>query len=258
MPQRMFAQIHATLCSYFQFLFPMLASLGDGAAKAAERLDDRLRWFVAIMSGFAYTGLALAGPLLLTHLVSPEFAERASVPLFLACLQGFIHAQMIVPYFSSWAAGQGRPNAMMSLLHGLLVIPAAVCLIPRFGCVGASIAQLCILPVVIVHSIWVCRILLSQKVSWRWLSWLTSPCVMIGVWLLVVKGCGAFLPSHTVSLLCLMLIGALAGFGAVACVEHFVFPAQHRWQTLLRAFGLLADTIRQRLSIKQKISTNLQ
>ena len=250
LPQRIFAQIHSALTSYFQFLFPMLGSLGDGATQAIENLDDRLRWFVAMLSGAAYTGLALLGPTLLAHLVSRDFADRANIPLLLVCVQGFVHAQNIVPYYTSWAAGQGRPNAVMALFHGLLVISTAVVLIPKLGYVGASLAQLWILVIVIVHSIWVCRILSRQRLSWRWLSWLVSPCVMIGVWFLVVKGLAPVLPNHAVSLFCLTLVGALAGVGAVSYVERLVFPAQRRWRTLTRAFQLLSELLKRRVLAK--------
>jgi len=134
----------------------------------------------------------------------------------------------------------------MALLQGLLVIPTLIFLVSKFGYVGASLAQLWILPVVVLHSIWVCRILSHQRLSWRWLSWLVSPCAMIGVWFLIVKGLTPVLPNYVVSLLCLTLIGGLAGVCVVSYVERQVFPFQNRWRTLMRAIQHISALVKRK------------
>jgi O-antigen/teichoic acid export membrane protein len=246
LPQRMYSQVHSTITSYFQFLFPMLAAVGGGASTTAENLDNRLRWFVAILSGAAYTGLALIGPALLTHLVGREFSERAHPALFLACIQGFFHAQMIVPYYRSWAAGEGKPNAIMSVLLGTLVIPTSMFLIPRLGYVGASVAQLWIIVIAIGHSLWICRTLSREYPSWRWLSWMISPCAMIFTWILLATSLHRLLPDTALTRILTISISGLLGVAALLFIERVFFPMAKRWGTLIRAVEFLAEIIKRK------------
>lgn len=250
MPQRLFLQIHTALGSQCQFLFPMLSAFGDTAAVQIERLKDRLRWFVALTSGAAYTGLALVGLAILSRLVSPEFAELATLPLFLACIQGFVHAQMIVPYFTSWTVGAGAPNTVAQLTNGVLVVLTAIWLIPRYGFVGASVAQLWIGPVVLVHTLWVRRLLSPQGDLWGWLRAYISPCLMIGAWLLVVQIGRRFVAPYSIMFYILVLAGGLVGLALVWLVERVAFAAEGRWATLMRAIEIPLNRIRSMVLVR--------
>jgi O-antigen/teichoic acid export membrane protein len=243
-PQRLYSQIHTALSSQSAFLFPMLSAFGDRATAQIERLEDRLRWFVALVSGAAYTGLALVGPLILNRLVSPDFGKQATVPLVLACAQGFLHAQMIVPYFSSWAAGFGAPNAVAQLLNGTLVGVTAIWLIPHFGFVGASVAQLWIGVIAVMHTLWVRHMTSSQDHLWRWLRAYVSPCLMIVVWLWIWKMATQFVPSGSIMFYTLVLLGGVVGLSVVWLVERVVFPTEDRWTTLMRATEIPLRRIR--------------
>ncbi len=61
-PQRIFTQIHTALVDQSRFLFPMFSSLGDEARNQIERLEDRLRWYIAVLSGVAYSAIELTWP----------------------------------------------------------------------------------------------------------------------------------------------------------------------------------------------------
>lgn len=239
LPQRLYSQIHLALASQSQFLFPMLSAYGDRAAAQIEKVEDRLRWFVALVSGATYVGLAIVGPAILSGLVSPEFAGQATLPLTLACAQGFFHAQMTVPYFSSWAVGDGRPNAILPMANGVLVITSSVLLIPRFGFVGASLAQLWIVAMVLVHTSWVRRIVSPQLRPWGWLSALVSPSLMVLSWLSVTRIGMLFVSPDSVASYMVVLTGGMVGLAVLWSAERVLFPNQNRWTTLMRAVEML-------------------
>ena len=60
-----------------------------------KSIDDRVRWFISLITFTVYTGLFLAGSQLLTHLVDSAYAELALMPLLLFCIYGIIWAQEI-------------------------------------------------------------------------------------------------------------------------------------------------------------------
>jgi O-antigen/teichoic acid export membrane protein len=237
-PQRLYSQIHTALINQYQFVFPMLSAFGDKATIQIERVEDRLRWFVGLVSGAAYTGLFLIGPPILGLLVSPEFARQATLPLVLACVQGFFHAQMVVPYFNSWAVGSGAPNAAAQLLNGTLVGLTSILLVPRFGFVGASIAQLWIGVIVIGHSLWVRHIISPRSHIWGWPSAYLSPFLMSLVWLFIVEMGTRLVPSSPSMFYALVLLGVIVGLWVVRLVERLIFSAYDRWTTLIRAMAI--------------------
>jgi len=244
-PQRLYSQIHTALSSQCQFLFPMLSALGDRATAQIERVEDRLRWFVALMSGAAYTGLALVGPAILSRLVNPEFARRATLPLTLACVQGFFNAQNIVPYFSSWAIGAGAPNAAAQVANGVLVALTAVLLIPRFGYVGASVAQLWIGMTVVVHTFWVRRLITPKAHPWKWLHAYMSPCLMIVAWILIVEIGIPFVSLNSIMYYALVVLGGAIGLALVWLIERALFPTEDRCTTLMRAIEIPVRRIKE-------------
>lgn len=235
-PQRFYGQIHTMLATQCQFIFPTFSAFGDQAVARMGAVEDRLRWFVAVLSGASFTTLALAGPLLLSKLVSPEFADRAAVPLAIACAQGFFHAQMIVPYFGSWAAEYAAPNTVAQIMNGTLVAGSAILLVPRYGVVGASVAQLWVAVVVVGHSVWLRRRLYGDY-SWNWLQAYISPCLFIAAWsgFVLVSGLSAERP---VTYCVVIAFGGFAGTAVLWLVETTVFPSHRRWETLKEATSI--------------------
>jgi O-antigen/teichoic acid export membrane protein len=170
-PQRIYRMVHGILGNQSSFLFPMLASFGNKATAEYKRLEDRLMWIMAITSGAIYTCLAFVGPSLLSLIVNPEFATKATMPLYLACIQGYFAAQAIVPYQSSWAMGFGKPNSLFSLSSGILITVTTLFLILRMGYVGASAAQLWVCIIVVIYIVAVHRLLIPES---RPLAWINS------------------------------------------------------------------------------------
>lgn len=237
-PQRVFTQIHTALVDQSRFLFPMFSSMGDAARYEIERLEDRLRWYIAVLSGIAYTGLALVGPVILGLLIGHDFANVAFWALLAVCLQGFVHSQMIVPYFNSWAMGYAPANTIAQLILGVLVISTAFILVPRIGFIGASIAQLWNIPVVFFHSLWIRRKLSRGLPLWGWLWPYISPLLMIGIWLAVTLFIARGNTTLTLSYIAAVLVGALAGGITLWLTEVILFSQYERWETLMRAIAV--------------------
>ena len=238
LPQSCFNQVNSALGNQCQFIFPMLASYGEGAALQARRVEDRLRWFVALGSGAIYTLLALIGPLLLARLVSPAFASKAQLPLYLACLQGFCQAQSFVPSFTTYALGWGKPNAVIRLAQGACALLAGLLLIPRFGVLGASLAQLVVILAVVAQSIWVRRLVTPDLPALGWLAPLGSPAAMILVWLTVARLAELALPPGIPGACVAGLAGGIAGLGCLLAIEAGPCRANQRWATLTRVISL--------------------
>jgi O-antigen/teichoic acid export membrane protein len=151
---------------------------------------------------------------------------------------------MIIPYFSSWAVGDGRPNAILPLVNGILVIATSILLIPRFGFVGTSLAQLWVVVIVLVHTSWVRRIVSPQLRSWGWLGALISPSLMIITWLLVTRISMLFVTPGSIAFYAIVLMGGIIGLAVVWSIERIVFPNQGRWVTLMQAVGILFGRMR--------------
>lgn len=237
-PQRVFSQVHTALVEQSRFLFPMFSSLGGEAQTQIGRLEDRLRWYMAVLSGVAYTAVALLGPIVLGFLIGNEFSRIAFWALMAASLQGFVQAQMIVPYFNSWAVGYAPANTIAQLALGTLVIGTALILVPKIGFIGASIAQLWNIPVVFLHSVWIRRKLSKGQPALGWLWAYVSPGLMILTWfsvtLVLAHGDTGLSLEYIVS----VIVGGLAGIAVLWLTETHIFPSRERWQTLRRAFAI--------------------
>jgi O-antigen/teichoic acid export membrane protein len=140
--QKVVSQVHGFIGGQSEFLFPMLSAEAEQSEDVINRVNDRLRWFIAFVSAIAYSGIAAFAYPILAKLVGVEFALIAYIPFLIACIQGFLFAQAIVPYHVSWARGQGVPNALYEFGTGILVVVATVILAPKLGVVGVSLSQL--------------------------------------------------------------------------------------------------------------------
>ena len=162
--QKVVIQVHTFLAGQSQFLFPMLASKGERIKDVLNKIEDRLRWFVTTIASIVYGSIALVAYPLLTILIGEDFAKIALVPFVIACMQGFFLSISIVPYHISWARGHGAPNAVMTIVAGVLIFGTTVLLTPNYGILGASIAQLWVGITSFTLIYWVAR--LSEKVNW--------------------------------------------------------------------------------------------
>jgi len=236
-PQRVFSMVHEALARQARFLFPMLSSYGEKAAIQIQQVEDRLRWLVALGSAFLYMCIASVGPHLLGFIIGPEFAEQVKLPLYLACIQGFFQAQDIVPYYNSWALGEGKPNSIIGLLQGALVAATSFLLIPKYGFLGASIAQLWVIPLVIVHNFWVSKIISEGTSPYKWLKSFISPSLMIIAWIFVAAVLRQATSQNFIFILLSTVLGGVIGFIILIFTETKLFTREGRWQTLSKLMG---------------------
>jgi O-antigen/teichoic acid export membrane protein len=179
--QRMVIQVHTFFNGQSQFLFPMLAGQGLKTREVIKNVQDRLRWFMAFLSAMTYCGLASFAWLLLSKLIGPQFAQYALLPFLLACLQGFFHAQAIVPFHISWAEGKGAPNAFYQLSIGILVAGTTIYLTPRMDILGASVAQLWHAVTSLMLILWV-LISIGKATVYKVIRPYISPFLIIALW----------------------------------------------------------------------------
>lgn len=249
-PQTLYTHVHSALASQSRFLFPLVASFGQHAAAQMSQLEDRMRWFIGLVSGLIYTGIAIAGPAILATLVNPDFARLSRIPLYLACIQGFFHAQNIVPYYASWGIGKGAPNTITQMINGVLVLSTALVLIPLYGYYGASIAQLWIGPVSLFHTLWVSKLINSQNNIWAWHRSYLTPSIMIFTILATFVLSMQFVSFDSLILLAIFGISAVFGLALVCFVECAAFSSYERWQTLMRALAIPLGYVRQVMGAK--------
>jgi O-antigen/teichoic acid export membrane protein len=237
--QRLFAQVHSALGSQAQFLLPLLAgSHGDTASETA-RVDDRLRWYLASLGVLFYGGIGILAMVLLARIVGGPLAPSDRIPIVFACIQGVMHATMIVPYYETWALGKAAPNAIAHLANGILAVATMFALIPVLGVIGASIAQLWIGPVACVHGIWTARELYRENSVSHWASPLITPAIAAVPWLVGF----AFLMHSSaerapaVVLLASTVASILSLYGA----ERIFFRDKMRLDTVVRAVRLVLN-----------------
>jgi O-antigen/teichoic acid export membrane protein len=151
LPQRFVEQIHGLLAGQLHYLFPYFSSLGEESGTIIQKVEDRIRWMLALVAVTLYGGLALFGQAVLTILVGAEFAEKASVPLQLACIQGIFMAQVLFSYYATWSQNEAKINAVYALASygGSCIL--AVWLVPSFGVEGAAVARLVVVPLFLFH-----------------------------------------------------------------------------------------------------------
>lgn len=233
LPQRTFALIHGALARQSHFLLPLLATYGDDVVNQVRRTEDRLRWLVSVVGVVIYVGMAITGPLVLAYLVSPEFASHSRWVLYVTCVQGFVHSVDIIPYFASLAIGTARPNALATMLQGLLVSATAFLLIPVYGVFGAALSQLWVIVTVAMHTRWVGQLVPRQPDSAPRLSAYVSPLAMALVWI----GCWQLVNMVLDGVLAVavsLAFGAFAGGLTLLIIERMFFRKRQRLETLAR------------------------
>ncbi len=143
--QRIYLMVHMTLVNQATYLFPMLSAQGHNLEEVAERTEERVRWFIALVSGLIFSGLIIAGPALLTAVVNAAFATQASFQLLVFSFVGYIHAQSIVPYFYNLSKGDAKGNSIYQIITGFGILPTLYACAFFFGRQYAALGQLMIL-----------------------------------------------------------------------------------------------------------------
>ena len=240
--QRVVQRVHALISGQSQFLFPMLASQGERTSAVIKQVEDRLRWFLAFISATLYgVFAALAWPFL-SKVIGPEFAYIAIVPFMLACFQGFLVALNIAPYQISWAEGRGAPNAVASMLTGILVLGTTILLAPKMGVLGASLAQLWIGVTSFFLLYWVAKA--GQRFSW-WGMFrpLISPVIMLICSFVLTEVAWS---CRDLDIEFYLMIVGIGGVGVILIgvfTEKLVFSKYRCLRTLKDALGIVTNKL---------------
>ena len=236
--QRLVSQVHTLLTSQSQYLFPMLAAKGEQMSSAVKKVEDRLRWFIGFISAMIYGGLAIMAYPLLAKLVGDGFARQSVVLFVLACVQGFLLAQAIVPYFVSLGEGRAAPNTVLTVVTTALIFATMLLLIPRLGLLGAGLAQLWYVFFSIAYVYWVDRA--GGRFTWPlmvrpWISPLIVAVICLittlGGWRLQHLGWGYFV---------LGMAGLCFAFTAGILVEKYLYAEYRCLETLRAAVQIVA------------------
>jgi len=239
LPYRICNQLHLFFAGSSYFLFPTLAGQGDRATEDIARIEDRLRWFTAIISFGAYIALAATGYWLLTFLVDKDFANNAMVPLLIYCLIYAINAFNIVYSFSTMAIGKIHASIVAENGSSLLALGFSVFLIPLFGYIGLCMAQLWKIPAVIIQCFWSRSILKLKNTLRLEIAPYISPVIGGACWGLIIFFVRFFYPHQMIEQLIGLFIGFILFTTTIWYVETHWFPSMQRWPTLIRVVKLI-------------------
>ncbi len=242
--QRICSQIHTALSNQVRFLLPMLSSFEKNTAEKIRDIDDRMRWFIALISVITYGFCVLYGPQILSIIVSPEFSNKTKLPLYLACIQGIISAQIISFHYYSWSLGKGAPNALTQFLNGLFVILSMIILIPLWGYVGASIAHLWVILAVIFNGYWVMKIISTDSSFKITFSAYYSPIILMIIWSFSALVSESIINGNLLGKFFISILTLIIGLISVWLIETRCFSKYDRWSTLISAFRTLIKQFR--------------
>ena len=121
--RRIYETCHGIVANQAAFLFPMISAAGDGTRDIIARIDDRVRWFLGVISVWVYSCVVLLGPPLLALLINAPFAKQCALPLAVFCLVGVMHAQAIATFNFAYASGHSKINAIYHIANGTVTLP---------------------------------------------------------------------------------------------------------------------------------------
>jgi O-antigen/teichoic acid export membrane protein len=235
--QRVYQQVHSALAGQSEYIFPMLSG-SQQSSGSIRSIEHRLRWFVGFGSAIIYGGLVILSHWLLDSVIGPEFTGRAYAPFLIFCVVGFLHAQMIVPWNTSWAGGEAKPNSVMQFVNGILVLLTTILLAPQFGVLGASAAQLWIGPIMVGHVSWV--LMCGRRFSFEAIySPLVTPAIsfLLLLWVSVFTRESA--KSYPFEMESTVLVASVAAVLMNLFVEWRMFRKYECVSTLWRASAIL-------------------
>jgi len=248
LPQSIMLQIGQFIIGSAYFIFPTLANQGSLTNEVIIRIEDRLRWFIGLISIAVFTGLFLAAPKLLIFLVNKDYALHATIPLSLFCLYGIIWAQEIVYVFSTMAIGKIHANTITLLATSVTTLGATVFLIPIIGYIGHPLAQLIKLPGVIWYTIWSRRILKLSPSFKDAVSAYVSPIIGALLWILLIYIYRFLNYDSLIVEFCVWSIGAILYLCTVFIIERFLFPKKNRLLTFMSALSIVSERFSPKLS----------
>lgn len=258
--QRIYVMVHTTLVGQATYLFPMLSAQGAELAAVAERTEERVRWFIAVIAGTLFSGLIIAGPALLTLVVSPVFAAKASFQLLVFSFVGYIHAQSIVPYFYNLSKGDAKGNSIYQIITGFGILPALWACAYLAGQQYAVFGQL----MIFCGVLYIARRGYSGKSASGFIRWFFKPlysslALMVaatGIHLGLAVARASLVTNITVTVLFYLVVAL-----TLARIERSLLSGESRVETLgrglsiiFRKLGLSTDLLFQILAIPKPVA----
>lgn len=242
--QRFFQLIHTALAQQFSFVFPLLAASKESVQRSIDAIEDRLRWFMATLGALLYAGVFIVGPAIVARLIGQEFADEARWPIYLATVQGLAVSFAIANYLLHYSVGNAAANALYNFGTNVVVVILGLILIPRFDYIGASLAQLAVLPGVIIFLFRSKRILHVNRPWAVYVSAYLSPILLfliatsVGRWLELQLGSSLWAAGLA------WVVGCAAGVGALVACEVMGFPSRQRLKLLQSIWRVVQTRLR--------------
>jgi len=256
LPQNIIGKVHQFFISTSYFLFPTLAAQGESVTRDISRIDDRLRWFVAIGSIYIYTAIYLMGPYLLTILVDQPFAEKATIALGFYCLYGIFTAQMIVNVFTTMAIGKAQANSVVDIIISIVTIALTFVFIPIWGYIGVCAAQMAKLPGVVWHLFWSRKLLkLPLGLSASLSPYLTSTIAAVA-WFFLSKFAINQNEPNLIQYSFTFVLGSVVYFGIVYLLENRFLSNYSRINSLLLVIKQLKVVLINSIFVQKYIIPN--
>jgi O-antigen/teichoic acid export membrane protein len=248
LPQSMIIQVGQFIIGSAYFIFPTLANQGNHIYDVISRIEDRVRWFIALLSIGAFTFLLLFSSNLLTILVNKDYSLHASHSLTIFCLYGMIWAQEIFYVFANMAIGNVKANSITLLLTSLMTLLLTIIFIPKFGYIGLPLAQLIKLIGVVFLTIWSRKLLgLSNSLKSIFSPYITIILSSL-IWVIYEFLVGKFIDQFLIIEYFNIILGSFIFITSVFFLENKFFRDKKRILFLLSSFAVLVKKFSPKLS----------
>lgn len=221
---------------YF-LVFPIVAAVSPRLTEAVTKSEQQVliniyhgasQWLAAVLIPAALVTAVYAEPLLYVWTGDTSLAGRASPMLALLALGNLCNAFMYVPYTTQLAHGWTSFSVRVNIVAVLLIIPAIVWSVPRFGAVGAAAVWLALNASYVLVGIHFMHRKILPGEKWRWYWDAIFKPVIIGTAVMLASRQWVNLPQDRA-----LLAAALVSIGLVELLLLlWVVPAS-------RAFLLL-------------------
>lgn len=219
-------QIHFVLMRAAAFLFPMVSSLFEkGDLIRLKRLYHKSTVLIAVVSVALVIPFFILGDSILRVWMGPEFADQATVILRIFCVRMAFIPIGIVNYYFLLGSGLVKLQATIVCVAAPISLLGMFLLIPKYGAVGAAVAQLLSLPLTVGSRILIEKRLFHEFSPHRNLAYLFPAILLFFCAALVVF----YMPVDLSSLL-----GVALWFGALSILSGGIAYVISQWAQKIR------------------------
>lgn len=248
--QSILSRVRSLIANTVHFIFPMFSDNSQTMTNyQLFSIYDKLHWVISTVGSCSFCIISLNAYWIFHFWIGKSFAENYTILLQLACLQGILGVFSIVPHYVSFGMNKPTNNLIESLLSGLLITIFAIILLPVYGVLGASSAQIIayIIVVIVIHVNLRKNVFPEQK-----LEKVFSPIYngfLIGI--ITVAGSSylnfiSFYDDFSINKLIMVNFGFLLLVLSYFLYEKFWKSDSSRLDVLMYGMSLLKDTIKER------------